>query len=280
MSVKKENRSDRIELTKTGALLDVYLADGTPKGAVVICPGGGYSFVSTREAGPVANAFGEAGYHAFVLIYQPEEERRPLQDKPLEELSEAMACVKSRKAAYGLEGKRIYVCGFSAGAHLAGSLGLLWNDASRFPKGTDLELHRPDAMILCYPVVSAGEYAHRGSFENLAGPDIQEQQRYSLENLVTPGAVPAFLWHTATDEIVPVQNSFLLADALIKEGIPVEMHIFPYGVHGLSLATKEVEEPEKGRMEDAHVAQWIGLCVRWMQYLEGHKPVQIDSNRP
>lgn len=261
----------QVKLTNTGASLDVYLVDGTPKGAVVICPGGGYSFVSSREAEPVANAFGKAGYHAFVLTYQLGEERQPLGDKPLEELSEAVACVKSQKAAYGLERKRIYVCGFSAGAHLAGSLGILWNDASRFPKGTDLELHRPDAMILCYPVVSAGEYAHRDSFVNLAGPDIQEQQRYSLEKLVTPDAVPAFLWHTAEDETVPVQNSFLLADALNKENIPVEMHIFPYGVHGLSLATKEVEEEEKDRMEDAHVAQWMELCIKWMQYWETHR---------
>ena len=88
-------------------------------------------------------------------------------------------------------------------------------------------------MILCYPVISAGVYAHRGSFRRLAGPDEEAQQHYSLEKFVTAEAVPAFLWHTAEDELVPFQNSLLLAGALAKFKIPVELHVFPYGVHGL-----------------------------------------------
>lgn len=262
---------EQVKLTKSGAFMEIYPLEGEAKGAVVICPGGGYEFVSPREAGPVADAFGRAGYHAFVLTYQLGKEREPLKDAPLSELSAAVAYVNSRKEQYGIAGKPVYVCGFSAGAHLAASLGILWNDAERFPAGTDRKLHRPDAMILSYPVVSAGEYAHRGSFQCLAGPDEEAQQRYSLEKLVTEDAVPAFLWHTAADELVPFQNSLLLADALSKHNVPVELHVFPYGVHGLSLATREVEEPEKDRTEDLHVAQWMELCVEWMAYWEAHR---------
>ena len=230
---------ERIELTKSGAFMDICLIDGKAKGAVVICPGGGYEFVSAREALPVAEAFGKAGYHAFVLTYRLGKEREPLENAPLGELGAAVTYVNARKGQYGIEGKPVYVCGFSAGAHLAASLGILWNDASRFPAGTDLLGHKPDAMILCYPVISAGEYAHRGSFQCLAGPDEEAQQRYSLEKLVTTDAVPAFLWHTAADELVPFQNTLLLAGALAKQDIPVELHVFPYGVHGLSLRSGE-----------------------------------------
>ncbi len=261
---------ERVEVTKSGAYVEIYPVEGEAKGAVVICPGGGYEFVSAREARPVAEAFGKAGYHAFVLTYQLGEEREPLENAPLGELGAAVAYVNSRRGQYGIEEKHVYVCGFSAGAHLAASLGILWNDAGRFPKGTDLRLHRPDAMILCYPVISAGVYAHRGSFRRLAGPDEEAQQHYSLEKFVTAEAVPAFLWHTAEDELVPFQNSLLLAGALAKFNIPVELHVFPYGVHGLSLATKEVEELEKGRIEDPHVARWMELCVKWMEYWEAH----------
>ncbi len=248
-----------------GADMNGYLVTDEAKGAVVICPGGGYEFRSAREAEPVARAYNRAGYHAFVANYQLGEEMEPLGDGPLVDLSQAVAWVNSHKGKLGIEGKDVYVCGFSAGAHLAASLGVLWKDASRFPAGTDLALHRPDAMILCYPVISAGEWGHRGSFVRLAGEQQEDQQRYSLEKLVTRDAVPAFLWHTAADDGVPVQNTLLMADALARFGVPVEVHVFPYGVHGLSLATEEVDELVKGRLADAHVAQWMELCVRWME---------------
>lgn len=114
-------------------------------------------------------------------------------------------------------------------------------------------------------MVSAGKWGHRGSFARLAGEKDEDLEKYSLEKLVTRDAVPAFLWHTAADESVPVQNTLMLADALARCKVPVEVHIFPYGVHGLSLATEDVDELAKGRLADAHVAQWMELCVRWME---------------
>lgn len=244
------------------ALLEVYETEHSPKGAVVICPGGGYSFLSPREAGPVARVFTAAGYQAFVLYYEVEKE--VLGDLPLHQLGKAVEYVRLHAAEYGIEGKKIFVCGFSAGGHLAASLGIHWNRAERFEEGCDLALHRPDGMILAYPVITAGEKAHRGSMDRLAGTDREAQEYFSLEKYVDEDTVPTYLWGTAADETVPVENSLLLLSELVKYQIPVEYHLFPYGVHGLSLCTKEVEEPEKGREVDEHVGRWVPLCIKWL----------------
>lgn len=244
------------------ALLEVYSCKTSPKGAVVICPGGGYSFLSPREAAPVADCFTAAGYHAFVLYYEVEKE--VLGDLPLHQLGKAVEYVRTHAAEYDLEEKKIFVCGFSAGGHLAASLGIHWNHAERFEDGCDLRLHKPDGMILAYPVITAGEKAHRGSMERLAGMDRKAQEYFSLEKYVDEDTVPTYLWGTASDETVPVENSLLLLNELVKYQIPVEYHLFPFGVHGLSTATKEVEEPEKGRVEDVHVARWVPLCIHWL----------------
>lgn len=244
------------------ARLEFYRTEGVPKGAVVICPGGGYSFLSPREAGPVAREFTAAGYLAFVLYYEVEKEI--LGDLPLRQLGKAVQYVRMHGAEYGIENKKILVCGFSAGGHLAASLGIHWNHADRFEKGCDLQLHKPDGMILAYPVITAGEKAHRGSLERLAGVERTAQERYSLEKFVDADAVPAYIWGTAADDAVPVENSLLLINELAKYQIPVEYHLFPYGVHGLSLATKEVAEPGRERMEDVHVARWMPLCIKWL----------------
>lgn len=244
------------------AFLEEYMCEGVTKGAVIICPGGGYSFLSPREAAPVAKQFTAAGYMAFVLYYEVEKEI--LGDLPLRQLAKAVAYVRTHGADYSLTNKKIFVCGFSAGGHLAASLGIHWNHAERFEKGCDLMQHRPDGMILAYPVISAGEKAHRGSMERLAGTDLKEQEYFSLENYVDADAVPTYLWGTASDETVPVENSLLLLERLAYYKVPVEYHLFPYGVHGLSIATKEVEEPGKDRMDDPHVARWVPLCVQWL----------------
>ncbi|MBT9776437.1 prolyl oligopeptidase family serine peptidase [Clostridium sp. MCC353] len=230
-------------------------------GAVVVCPGGGYHFVSPREAAPVAEAWNRAGFCAFVLTYSCE--GAPLKERPLYQLSWAVSTVKGLAGQYGFSPDRVITCGFSAGGHLAGTLGVTWNRPEWYPKGTDLELHRPAAQVLCYPVITAGEYAHRGSFVNLAGTDRADQERYSLENLVTEQTPPTFLWHTMTDEAVPVQNTLLFSQKLLENHVPQEVHLFPFGVHGLSLATEEVTQTEKNRYPDSHIARWFSLAAEW-----------------
>lgn len=242
-----------------------YMVDTTrPRPVIVICPGGGYAWRSPREAKPVAKAFNEAGYHAVVLEYAVE--NPPLDERPLRDLSWAVATLRAEADNMQIHPEQIVVCGFSAGGHLAGSLGVFWNDEERFPEHSVRERHRPNAMILNYPVISSGEFAHRGSFERLSS-DRAEQDRYSLEKFVTEDVPPCFIWHTVTDPSVPVKNTLLFVEQLIEKKVPVELMLFPTGSHGLSLATQEVSDVENNRHPDPHIARWFDQCVDWLATL-------------
>lgn len=248
-----------------GVLTHFGMAAGEKKPALVICPGGGYEFCSIREGAPVARAFARDGIESFVLEYDCADV--PLGRQPVRTLSAAVAWVRENAARFGIDANRIAVGGFSAGAHLAGTLAAVWNKPEWFEAGTDLVLHRPYAAMLGYPVVTAGEYAHRGSFVRLAGEDEAQQQAFSLEKLVDADTPPVFLWHTLTDATVPVENTLLLEAALRRAGVPHEVHLFPHGVHGLALADFETYDPARGRRPDRHLARWQTLCAEWLKEL-------------
>ena len=236
---------------------------GQGKYALILCPGGGYEYCSIREGAPVARAFARDGVESFVLEYDCAS--APLGTMPLETLAAAVRWVRENAARFGVDEDRIAVGGFSAGAHLAGLLAAVWNKPEWFAPGTDLRAHRPDAALLCYPVVSAGEYAHRGSFARLAGEEREAQQRFSLETLVDAETPRTFLWHTMTDATVPVENTLLLEAALRRAGVEHELHLFPRGVHGLSLADLETSDPARGRIPDRHVGRWQALAAEWLK---------------
>lgn len=246
-----------------GTLTHAGVAAGVGKTALVLCPGGGYEYCSIREGAPVARAFARHGIETFVLDYDCT--NAPLGTRPLHALSAAVAWVRQHAAQYGVDENRIAVGGFSAGAHLAGTLAAVWNRPDWFGADTDLALHRPYAAVLCYPVVTAGEYAHRGSFVQLAGADEHRQQAFSLETLVDADMPPVFLWHTLEDGSVPVENTLLLEAALRRVGVSHELHLFPHGVHGLALADFETYDPARGRRPDRHVARWLELCAEWLR---------------
>ncbi|MGE4548496.1 MAG: alpha/beta hydrolase [Intestinibacillus sp.] len=257
-----QRKMERLDCPLGNAKLDCFLIEpGVARGSVVICPGGGYEFCSTREADPVAAAFNRAGYHAFVLWYDCAEP--PLGLEPVRQLAWAVAELRRNAAKWGLHPGKIAVCGFSAGGHLAGTLGALWSNDDLFT-ASKAEERRPNALILSYPVVTAGKYANRRSFVNLAGADAAAQQKFSLETMVTEQMPPTFLWHTMDDEEVPVQNALLLCRALMGAGIPHELHLFQHGVHGLSLATADTSDVANGRVPDAHVAKWFVLASEWL----------------
>lgn len=228
------------------------------KGNIIICPGGAYRWHSPREGFPVAEAFAARGWKPWILYYRISEHGETLGTTPLRQAAQA---VRTVRAAW--PGKPVILCGFSAGGHAAASLGVHWKDDSLFAK-EDQAVIRPDGLILGYPVITAGEYAHRESMELLAGTDTGAGRYFSLEQYVDAQTPPAFLWHTAGDHTVMVQNSLYFAIHLADAGVPFEMHIYPHGEHGLSLATKEVEEPEKQRYADAHVAGWFEQCIEWL----------------
>lgn len=232
--------------------------------AVIICPGGGYHFCSEREAEPIALAFLRAGFQAFVLYYHVAPYVFPTAQQ---DLALAVAHVRAHAEEYHVSPEKIAVMGFSAGGHLAASLGVMWqNEALWTPVGLAADAVRPNALLLCYPVITAGQYAHRGSFDMLTGTkDEDAQQQYSLENLVSDQTPPTFLWHTADDHSVPVQNSLLFSARLAECHVPFELHIYPSGVHGLSLANEETARPNQTALLNPHCAEWINCAVRWLK---------------
>jgi len=246
--------------------LVTYLLDGKKnRGAVLVCPGGGYGFVSEREAEPIALQFNAAGFHAFVLYYSVAPRMHP---QPLMDLSRAMCLIRENAAAWNVCEDKIAVCGFSAGGHLAASLGVHWDKPYiQNARGITAGLNRPNACILCYPVITSGEYAHRGSFKNLLGENADGELKHemSLEHQINSKTPPAFIWHTFDDKAVPVENSLLFAEGMRKNNIPFELHIFPKGPHGLSLATDETDNGNMGSYP--HVAVWMKLCTEWLKKL-------------
>lgn len=251
-------------------LLPVTLPHSNENGAkkrpaVVICPGGGYDYCSDRESVPVAMRFAGYGVQAFVLLYNC---KTPFPTNLLE-LAAAVAYVRSHAGEYEIDPARIAVAGFSAGGHLAGSLAVHWNKPLLTDLLGDSAAYRPNGQILCYPVISAGEYAHRGSIVNLVGEengnhyDNPQADAVSLEKQVTADAPPCFLWHTSDDNCVPVQNSVLYLGALAGCGIPFEAHIWPHGAHGLSLSD------ETTAMGEWHLNKtcepWFEACIQWIR---------------
>ena len=217
---------------------------------VLVVPGGGYSHVSPREGDPVALQFAAAGYHTAVLTYSVGEGARDY--RPLRQLSEALGLLRQHAEKWHILPDKIAVCGFSAGGHLALSGAVL-----DIPGETAQQ--RPDAVILGYPVITAGEYAHRGSFVQLAGSeDAVAQRAFGLEDKITPDTPPVFVWHTMEDRTVPVENTLLLLSALRRAGVACEAHLFEQGVHGTSISTAEVDAA------DRHRARWVTLCLEWL----------------
>ena len=236
-----------------------------PRRAVIVCPGGGYSMLSDREAEPIATQFLAAGFATFILRYSVKEQAADY--TPLGEVALAVKYVREHAAAYNVDPDYIFTCGFSAGGHLAASAGVLWNSpALREVLGDAPEgINRPTAMILSYPVITAGEWAHKGSIRKLCGKEDfskEEGDRFSLELHVDGTTPPAFIWHTFNDSCVPVQNSLLLAEAMTRAKVPFELHIFPDGPHGLALCN------EQTRMLNPHCECWMELAIRWAKELQ------------
>jgi len=264
----------KIDIDKNNNVyLNCYLHEKEPRWdygfdrpAVVVCPGGGYNMCSPREADPIALHYSAAGYNAFVLYYTVGE--NAAFPKPLVDLSKAMKIIRENAAEWGVISNKIAVLGFSAGGHLAASLGVHWN-LPEVTQKSDCKNgeNQPNALILCYPVITSGEYAHKGSFEHLIGNEDENLwKKYSLENQVNEGTPAAFLWHTFEDNLVPVENSMLYAQALRKNNIPFELHIYPDGPHGLDCVSEGTfwKIPKYTREYP-----WIEQSIEWLYLVFG-----------
>jgi len=179
-----------------------------------------------------------------------------------------MKLIREHAVEWNVASDKIVVQGCSAGGHLAASFGMFWREdfLAQALHVTDKEILRPNGMVLCYPVITSGEFAHRGSFDNLLGDRTELLEKMSLEKQVNSDTPKAFIWHTFEDGSVPVENSLLLVGAMRKAGIPVEFHLYPRGGHGLGLATK-LTETSDGRSVLPECASWIGLTHTWLESL-------------
>ena len=173
------------------------------------------------------------------------------------DVSRAVRVVRQRAAEWKVDPAHVAVLGFSAGGHLAACYGVHWQ---RYPFAKEDPLHKisnqPNAQVLCYPVItSADPFAHRGSFDNLLGPNPSADllREMSLELQMSEHTPPAFIWHTWSDEYVPVENSMLFAQGMRRCGRPFELHIYPEGHHGIGLSP-----------DDPHAATWMELCCQWL----------------
>lgn len=256
-------------------LLDsISVAPEKKRPAVIVCEGGGYAFRSDREGEPVVMQFLAMGYHGFLLDYSVAPNRFPT---ALQELASAVALVRDHAEEWNVDPNKILVCGFSAAGHLCCSLGVYWNQEFVYgPIGRTKEEIRPDGMILCYPVITSGIFAHEGSFKCLLGDDAllgdrgenrpEREKQVSLDLQVTDQTVKTFVWHTYEDQSVPLENSLLLVNALRKHNIQFEYHVFPKGPHGSSLANEETSGV-RTEMVIPSAQPWIKLAGTWIEGL-------------
>ena len=225
-----------------------YAVPGS-RGAVVVVPGGGYCMKADHEGAPIAEMLNQAGVSAYVLDYRV---------KPCHMLAPLADAKRAIRLVRSMGYEKVAILGFSAGGHLTCTAATLY-DAGNPDAADPLERlsSRPDAFIPCYAVVSFGAFTHRGSRESLLGQENANNwelvRKFSNELHITPDTPEAFIWHTAADQAVPVENSLNLALALSAQGVPYEMHIFPQGQHGLGLA-EEFED----------VKQWVPLLQKWL----------------
>ena len=232
---------------------------------ILMCPGGGYEMTSDREAEPMAMQFLAMGYHVAILRYSVCPVRYPA---ALLQVAESVLYLKEHADEYHIDPEKIVVQGCAAGGHLAANYGIAWNSpflTKLMGMENDPERLCVAGLLLCYPVITSGEKAHEESFRNLLGEQYEEKKdELSLENQVTPDTPPTFLWHTATDETVPVENSLYFFQACLQQGVSAELHIYPVGGHGLSLANEETCRAN-GIGVQKECQSWIGLAQTWLE---------------
>ena len=234
--------------------------------AMIVCPGGGYGWLSEREGEPVALQYFAAGLNVFVLRYSVQKNAGNY--APLIEACLAVKYLREHCDELYVDPNYVFITGFSAGGHLAAWTGTMWHipEVAAHLDGADQTICKPTATLPCYAVITSKPgVRHTGSIMNLNGGNADEEgmARFSLENFVDERTSPAFLWHTATDTCVPVMNSILYASALSENKIPFELHIFPNGPHGLSLCNKETYV-HNSELDTPYVAQWLPMALRWV----------------
>lgn len=258
-----------IEVADRTVPLRCYIPDAAPdalyqsdRPAIVILPGGGYEFTYAGEAEPIALKYLSHGFCAFVLDYSVKPAVFP---QALSEVFTVIRSIREHASTYGIDRNRIFVCGFSAGGHLAACSGTLWNHSCMdgILEGERTQ-YRPNALVLSYPVILP---QHRGSFLSLLGGEehvtAEALQLLSLEHQVTDETPPTFLWHHSDDRCVPVESSLAFALALSQHRIPFEMRIWETGGHGVCLGNY-VTKKCYGVESPLPCCEWVDESVKFL----------------
>ena len=252
-----------------------FIHEDGVRDCMLVVPGGGYCMCVPPEAEIVAKSFYDRGMNAFVLTYTTDITMSvPLKKQPMLDAARAVRFIRSRAKDYSLTNKLI-ICGFSAGAHVCGTLAVHFDDAADSnSKYKDVSC-RPDGVILSYPVITTGEFTHIYSVWALVGQNAPaaEMDYFSLEKNVTDKTPPCFIWQTATDNLVPVENSYLFAKALKEKGVPFAHYVFPDGWHGLSVATLDFFKQNFG---EEYTMEQVRLAVKAVK--EG-KGINVSEQR-
>ena len=228
---------------------------------MVICPGGGYGMVSAREAEPIALNFLSEGYCVFIVHYSVHPHQFPQQ---LLEVAGAVELIHQNAEEWVCDKDNIAIMGFSAGGHLAAQYSNRYNCPEIrevFPESKPVQ-----RSVLCYPVITwEKKYPHAGTMKNFVGhePVDGTEKGCSCELLVTENTPPAFIWHTTEDKTVPVENSLRYAHALSEHKVPFELHIYPFGWHGLATVDEHTCVGMNEKVEHCH--QWIEDCKKWLK---------------
>ena len=240
--------------------ITVYPAQIPPRGpktaAVVVCPGGGYGGLAAHEAEPIAQWLNSIGVTGVVLRYR----LGPKYHHPVElqDAQRAIRTVRARAGEWNVDPQRVGILGFSAGGHLAATASTQFDAGDPNAKDpVDRQSSRPDVSVLVYPVITFTDpHTHAGSRRNLLGDNPPQElvDAMSAEKRVTRDTPPAFIFHTADDQAVPVENALLYASALRKNGVPFELHVYEHGRHGVGLAK-----------DDPVLGTWPARCADWLR---------------
>lgn len=229
--------------------------------AVLVLPGGAYAFTSDREAETVALRFLARGWAAFVLRYSCAPNVFPA---ALREACMAMRYIREHCETFEVDPGSVAAIGFSAGGHLCGTLGTMY-DCPEVADLGDAGLLRPDALGLCYPVAVSWGKTHEGSFDNLCREDRELRKRLSLDALVRSDMPPVFLWATRDDDAVPCRNTLLLGCALEEAGVDFALHLYRHGQHGLSVTDETVYSVHNVPAISPDIASWPEAMIRFFR---------------
>jgi len=233
------------------------------RAAVVICPGGGYNHWGERETEPVALRFMAHGFNCFVVRYRFSPNLFPI---PQQDAASAVAYIRKNARALHTHPDKIALMGFSAGGHLAASLGAMWEKTELWQEmGLTPEDVKPNALVIGYGVMGLEDKASRYCHYMLTGSEnLEDHKRVSVICNMSASCPPAFLWSTFDDQTVPIENTLLMAGKLSEFNIPAEVHIFPEGPHGSSLANEMCAGVVNPQYNLPYVAGWPEMAVKFL----------------